>query len=176
MANGIRISPPSARYDSEQWGRVLQPARAIRRGGELDAVDYAQRAAAVVDGAADQIGNVGGARIERHALRQRNDNVLAGKFARACSMLSMPAKCRTMRPAFLPTGSQCEATRPARRRGRREPGAAILGEALWREPDLRMLGETLGKVGEQVCEDFASAPLGPKDVGQHDPLRSGFHE
>jgi hypothetical protein len=57
-----------------------------------------------------------------------------------------------------------------------DTGRGSLCKTGWREPDLWVLVEALGKVGEQIGEDLSLAPLRPKDVGENDPLRSGFHQ
>ena len=46
-----------------------------------------------------------------------------------------------------------------------------IGEARGREPDLGMLGEALGEVGEQLRQDLALAALGTQNLSQDNPLR-----
>ena len=64
--------------DEERCGGV-EAARAVGGGGEVDGGDRAEGLAAVVDGAADEVGDVGGAGVEGRALGQRDEDFVAGE-------------------------------------------------------------------------------------------------
>ena len=78
-AKGTRTSSPEGDGEDEERGGGVEAARAVGGGGEVDGGDGAEGLVAVEDGAADEVGDVGGAGVEGRALGQRDEDLEAGE-------------------------------------------------------------------------------------------------
>ncbi len=168
------------REDGKEGGGVDEAVRAVGGGGELYAGDGAERLVAVVEGAADEVGDVGCICFQGHALCERDENFVACELLGLLDGVDAPEvedDAASIAPDGKPVRDDLDDT------GRVGGGSLCAGlmsggrirESERSEPDVRLTMEALGKVGEQVGEHLSLSPLGPKDAGQHNPLRCRFH-
>jgi len=68
--------------EDEEWCGGIEAARAVGGGGEVDGGDGAEGLVAVVDGAADQVGDVGCAVSQGCALGERDLELQSPRAAR----------------------------------------------------------------------------------------------
>ena len=130
FTKGMRTFFAFGGLNREQRGGVFEAAAAIRCGGKVDVFndtdgDWLGRVGEIENLATDEVADVVRVFVQFHAFGLGDDDFEAGQRS-AALMESIPVKCRTMRPTFLPTGSQKAATsaRRASLSGPVKPGLA----------------------------------------------------
>lgn len=166
--------------DGEQRRGVFEAVGSVGRRGELDGVDEADGLAAIVDGASDEVGDVGGAGLERGSFGEGDEDLFAGELLGLLDGVDagkVEHDAAGVAADGEPVGGDVDGLRRCGWGGSgRSIGRGGSGEAGGCEEDAGMAGEAAGEVGEEVGEDLSLASLGAQDLGQHDPCRIAIHE